>query len=65
MLGELENSGGEMSPRAFRDNEEPVQLTMDNTGSQVLQRLRELDVNAMTPMQCMNALFELNSMLKD
>ncbi len=65
VLGELENSGGEMSPRAFRDNEEPVQLTMDNTGSQVLQRLRELDVNAMTPMQCMNALFELNSMLKD
>ena len=65
VLSDLESSGGETAPRAFRHNEEPVQLTMDNTGSQVLQRLRELDVNAMTPMQCMNALFELNSMLKD
>lgn len=66
VLNELENSGGETDARraAFRHNEEPVQLTMDSTDGQVLQRLREMDVNAMTPMQCMNALFELNSILK-
>lgn len=68
VLNELESSqGGEAALRraALRHNEEPVQLTMDSADSRVLQRLRELDVNAMTPMQCMNALFELCSMLKD
>ncbi len=67
VLSELESSsGGEVTARrsVLRRREEPVQLTMDNTDGQVLQRLREMDVNAMTPMQCMNALFELNSMLK-
>ena len=63
---DLETSqGGEYAGRAaFRFSEEPVQLTMEGTDAQALQRLRELDVNAMTPMQCMNALFELCNMLK-
>lgn len=68
VLTELETSSSDGTAArrtAFRQNEEPVQLTMDNTDSQVLKKLRDLDVNAMTPMQCMNALFELNSMLKD
>jgi len=68
VLTELESSSGDSTVArraALRQNEEPVQLTMDSADSQVLQRLRELDVNAMTPMQCMNALFELNSMLKN
>lgn len=68
VLNELENSGKDeaASRRAsFRRREEPVQLTMESADGQVLQRLRDMDVNAMTPMQCMNALFELNSMLKD
>ena len=32
--------------------------------AEVLQKLRNLDVNSLTPIQCMNTLFELCSMLK-
>ena len=62
----MESSSGEVTARrsALRRREEPVQLTIDSTDGHVLQKLREMDVNAMTPMQCMNMLFELNSMLK-
>ncbi|WP_300683045.1 DNA mismatch repair protein MutS [Acutalibacter sp. 1XD8-36] len=68
VLNDLESSsGGEVTARrsAIRRREEPVQLTIDSTDGQVLQKLRDMDVNAMTPMQCMNTLFELNSMLKN
>ncbi|MDE6838643.1 MAG: hypothetical protein K2P33_09630 [Acutalibacter sp.] len=67
VLAELESSDGQdhaARRAAFRAQEEPVQLTMQGTDGQVLQRLREMDVNAMTPMQCMNALFELSTLLK-
>lgn len=64
VLAELESSGGENGAPRSHQNEEPVQLTMDGTDGQVLQKLRELDVNALTPIQCMNTLFELNHMLK-
>jgi hypothetical protein len=37
---------------------------MESADGQVLQKLREIDVNAMTPVQCMNTLFELCSQLK-
>lgn len=39
--------------------EEPVQLTMDFADSQVLQKMKKLDVNTLTPIECMNTLFEL------
>lgn len=66
VLAELESTGAQGDSRraARRFGEEPVQLTMEGTDAQVLKKLRELDVNALTPIQCMNALFELNSMLK-
>ncbi len=66
VLTDLESEGGEAGRRhAFeRFNEEPVQLTMDSADGEVLQKLRSLDVNNMTPVQCMNALFELHSLLK-
>ena len=66
VLAELESTGaqGDSQRAARRFGEEPVQLTMEGTDAQVLKKLRELDVNALTPIQCMNALFELNSMLK-
>lgn len=66
VLAELESTGaqGESRQAARRFGEEPVQLTMEGTDAQVLKKLRELDVNALTPIQCMNALFELSSMLK-
>ena len=44
--------------------EEPVQLTMNSVDSEVLQKLRSVDVNTLTPIECMNVLFELRNMLK-
>lgn len=44
--------------------EEPVQLTMDSPESQVITRLQAIDVNALTPIECMNILFELRKMLR-
>ncbi len=66
VLAELESAdGGQAAQRAaFRPWEEPVQLTMDGTDGQVLQKLRALDVNALTPIECMNTLFELCNLLK-
>lgn len=66
VLIELDSgNGGENARRAVqRFSEEPVQLTMDSADSEVLQKLRSLDVNNLTPIECMNALFELRNMLK-
>ena len=65
VLTELESTGAEgLRPRPHRFSEEPVQLTMETADGEVLQKLRNLDVNSLTPIQCMNTLFELCSMLK-
>ncbi len=67
VLADLESSDredGSTRNSAFRFREEPIQLTMESADGQVLQKLREIDVNAMTPVQCMNTLFELCSQLK-
>ncbi len=66
VLTELESAGGEESARraVHRFNQEPVQLTMEGTDAQVLKKLREVDVNALTPIECMNTLFELCNLLK-
>ncbi len=65
VLAELESVDGEEAGRiASRFSEEPVQLTMDSADGEVLQKLRALDVNNMTPVECMNELFELHNLLK-
>ncbi len=62
VLADLE-TGGAPKARPQPRKEEPVQLTMDSADSRTLSKLRGLDVNNMTPMECMNALFELRKML--
>ena len=37
---------------------------MESADGEVLQKLRALDVNTLTPIESMNVLFELCSMLK-
>lgn len=49
---------------AERFAEEPIQLTMESADTEVLQKLRSIDVNALTPIECMNTLFELVNQLK-
>ena len=46
-------------------HEEPIQLTMLTKDGEVLRRLKNLDVNTLTPIESMNILFELANMLKD
>ena len=41
-----------------------MQLTMLGAEGEVLQRLKNTDVNTLTPMESMNLLFELCTMLK-
>ena len=67
VLTDLESGSGELIEhrRSIRSvSEEPVQLTMESADSEVLQKLRTMDVNTLTPIECMNTLFELASMLK-
>ncbi len=65
VLADLE-AGGErtVSARSLKAAEEPVQLTMDTADGEVLRKLRELDVNQLTPIESMNKLFELHNLLK-
>ena len=44
--------------------EEPIQLTVLTKDTEVLNRLKSLDVNTLTPIESMNILFELANMLK-
>lgn len=66
VLREIEEEEFGLSHRSAEDRfaEEPVQLTMESEDSQVLQLLKNTDVNGLTPMECMNLLFELTSRLK-
>lgn len=66
VLEELENGTLRLDvPKAsMRFAEEPVQLTMESADSTVLQKLRKIDVNALTPIECMNTLFDLVNELK-
>lgn len=65
VLTELESGSEEGKAHVQRRfHEEPVQLTMDTVDGEVLQKLRNLDVNTLTPIECMNALFELHNLLK-
>lgn len=45
--------------------EEPIQLTMLTKDGEVINRLKSIDVNTLTPIESMNILFELVNMLKD
>ena len=45
--------------------EEPIQMTMLTKDSEVINRLKAIDVNTLTPIESMNILFELANMLKD
>lgn len=43
---------------------EPVQMSLDTAENAVMAKLKKIDVNNLTPMECMNVLFEISSMMK-
>ncbi|TGJ78062.1 DNA mismatch repair protein MutS [Caproiciproducens galactitolivorans] len=71
VLAELE-SGQEVSMpkkrgrRSTQDEQEEIQLSITPPNeAEVLDRLRRLDVNTLTPIECMNTLFELTALAKE
>lgn len=64
VLASLEEGSELKRPKTRRYEDEPVQLTMDTADNAVLSKLRSIDVNTLTPIECMNTLFELASMSK-
>lgn len=55
---------GKVPVREKKATEEPVQLTIDSSQSEIMQKLKNLDVNTLTPIECMNTLFELANLAK-
>ena len=70
ILAELENgsSGGGRSVSvrtAVKEPEEPMQIALvPSQETEILEKLRSLDVNTLTPIECMNTLFELSQLAK-
>ena len=68
ILKELE-SGAAVKPAGKKQpaKQQPAQLMLVESGSQgeVLKRLRRLDVNTLTPIECMNELFTLVKLAKE
>ena len=67
VLQSLESGEAVTVPKnaAAPKREEPIQLTMLTKDSEVIDRLKAIDVNTLTPIESMNILFELANMLKD
>lgn len=63
------NAGGEPAPakrpakRPEREEPEQISLTPPNE-TEIMDKLRALDVNTLTPIECMNTLFELSKLAK-
>jgi DNA mismatch repair protein MutS len=66
VLAELEEGNGGSKEYHMPDavREEPVQLVLDSPEVEVAQKIRNLDVNTLTPIECMNTLFELAKLLQ-
>lgn len=64
ILVSLEEGTELKTPKARKIFDEPVQLTMDTADNAVLAKLKSIDVNTLTPIECMNTLFEVCNMLK-
>ena len=64
ILSELENGQAVTMPksrgRKKTGEQEPMQISLTPPGEkEALERLRTMDVNTLTPIECMNTLFEL------
>lgn len=66
VLAEIESGEENVSNSAKirRYEDEPIQLTMDTPETEVLTKLKSIDVNNLTPISAMNLLFEISNTLK-
>ena len=68
ILAELERSSRKMQRQTKKKTEEPeeeMQMVFAPKDTPIEKRLREIDINTLTPMESMNILFELVKMLKN
>ena len=64
ILADLERSAPKIEVREVADEDEAPQLTMtDLGGSAITDRLRAMQIETMTPIEAMNALYELKKLL--
>jgi len=63
ILEELESQGGVAAPAPAPAPADSQLSMLDMGAGQVAERLRRIDVNTLTPIEAMNALFELKQML--
>ncbi len=64
ILKSLEEGEAVKNDAGRKNNDIPLQFTLDTVDNAVIGKIRSLDVNTLTPMECMNTLFELSNMLK-
>ena len=64
VLANLEEGKELKVPKRRRVEDEPIQLTLDTKDNEVLTKLKNIDVNTLTPIECMNVLFEISNLLK-
>lgn len=66
ILKELESGSSDIQPRRKEQPEEPAQVSfMDMGGSQIAQKLRDITIETLTPIEALNVLFELKKMAED
>ncbi len=63
ILQDLEADGAEPTPRRGRSPEEPQQLSLFAGDHPLLAELREMDLMTMSPMDALNALYEMQKRL--
>ncbi len=65
ILKELESGGTAMAPTAAKPEPEAQMSFLDVGGSQIAQRLRDLTIETLTPIEALNELFALKKMAED
>ena len=66
ILKELESGNSDIQPKKKEVQEETSQVSfMDMGGSQIAQKLRDITIETLTPIEALNVLFELKKMAED
>ena len=66
ILKELESGNSDIQPRKKETVEEQPQVSfLDVGGSQIAQKLRDITIETLTPIEALNILFELKKMAED
>ena len=66
ILKELESGNSDIQPRKKERQEEQPQMSfLDVGGGQIAQKLRDITIETLTPIEALNILFELKKMAEE